>query len=321
MRHCFHAEYCLGLFAAVAFVAHAQTTSDIRPELSLVPPYPADGLFRTDIQDQYVFVKAPGEYVVSYSSSLDPASRPGRNGRIEFPITFPSQVSPVIDVRIEAFSNGEYLYSYSIGNLSDAKAALASILLRTRSIEAVEGLASPTNPPGWILALLRNPEDHLGPAWNAASPLQRGGAAVQFSFRSTAKPGIAEMTFRGSPSVSAEINRVPGLVKAQILKLERGFLGSVRLVTVGPIYPPDVHPFAVAADLFGQTGMFPDDRKNTAYIKEVRSQLKQYLDDVGSAVQLLEHIRVKPDLRISARPLSYEDAILQKVVAETLKVK
>lgn len=321
MKHYSHSKNCLVVLATVAFAAYGQTTSGIHAGLSLVPPYPADGIFRPDIRDQCVFLKTPGEYVVSYSGSLDPSSLPGRNGRIEFPITFPSQVSPVIDVRVETLGGGEYLYSYTIANRGDAKAALANILLRTRSIEAVEGLASPTNSPGWTLARLRNPEDHLGPAWNAASPLQPGGAAVQFSFRSTAKPGIAEIAFRGSPAASAEIGRLPESVKAQVLKLESGLLGSVRVVTVGPIYPPEVNPFAVAADLFGQTEMFPDDRKNTAYVVELRSQLKQYLDSVGATVQVLDDNKVKPDFRISARPASYEDGILQKVLAGTLGVK
>ena len=129
------------------------------------------------------------------------------------------------------------------------------------------------------------------------------------------------MTFRGSPATSAEIARLPESVKAQILKLERGFLGSVRLITVGPIYPPGINPYAVAADLVGQMEMFPSDRKNTAYVTQLRSQLKQYMESVAATVQLLEDNKLKPDLRISARPVTYEDGILQKVLAGTLEVK
>ncbi|MBX5494363.1 MAG: hypothetical protein IRZ15_03415 [Bryobacteraceae bacterium] len=307
----------LGCLLFIGSLCAYSQVNGVRAAISPIPPYPLDGSFRLDMQDQYVFLKAPGEYVVSYPGALDPVRRAGSNGRIEFPVTFPAQVAPVIDVQVATLENGEYLYSYTVTNRGIAAVALDRVALRMRSIEALESVKAPVNTPGWNFTLLRNAEEHIGPVWKAMSPQQTRNGTVQMSFRTPAKPGIVEMVFQGSPVDRSSVNDLPAPVKASIERLDRGTLASVSVLTVGPKYAPEVNPFAVAVDLHAQAAMWSEVR-GTPYTLEVRDRLRAYMDAVAPFDRPVEEIATKPEVHTSARPLSYEDVLLQTVLTATL---
>jgi hypothetical protein len=312
-------KYSLTILALLAVPAFAQTDGSVHVTLSPIPPYPADGVFRPGIQDQYVFWNPPAGYVISFDAALDPAARPGPNGRVEIPVVFPSQTSPVVEVQIQR-AGAEYIYSYTVTNRADARTAVQSVLLRTRSLQAVDGLSLLPSSPGWLFESSSNPNKYSGLVWTGSTPLPPEGTPIHFSFRSSAKPGITEIEFRGLPMDRAVVDGLPDPVRQQVLKWESGFLNSTRLLTVGPYYAPSTNPFAIAADLFSRTQVLPEHSKNTPFATEVRSRLKQYLDSVAPTFEFVEDNLIRPDLRVDARPASYEDGLLHKVIAATLDV-
>lgn len=186
-----------------------------------------------------------------------------------------------------------------------------------RSIEALESVKAPVNTPGWTVTLQRNAEDHIGPVWTSLSLQETGHGPAQLSFRTPAKPGIVEMVCQGSPVDGVSANDLPAPVKSNIERLAKGALASVSVLTVGPKYSPEVNPFAVAVDLHAQAAMWSDVR-GTPYTLEIRNRLRAYIDTVAPFDRPVEEIVTKPEVRPSARPVSYEDRLLQIVLTVTL---
>lgn len=303
-------------FALLSLTLFAQTNSDTATMVSLVPPYPANGWIGLDLQKYVVFLKSPDQYLLSYSATIDPSRIAQKNGRIEFPIAFSWQISPGVDVTVKQLENGEYLYSYSVRNLKPDRVVLSSVRLQTRSIEAVEGVSSVVNSPGWRFDRMRDPNRHVGPVWQADLPVSPANNSLNFSFRSSAKPEIMEMSLSGIPGRAWE-GSLPESIQAGIDSVMNQFPSSVAVLTVGPKYPPDIKHFAIAADLLAQIEQSTISQF-TSFSLELRSNLRDYVKRAAPLERSLEDISEIPNLRNLTRPSSYLDGLYKTVLSVNL---
>jgi hypothetical protein len=294
----------------MGFVASAQTG-----RISLVPVYPPNGIFSATLKDQYVFTTKLDEYVLAFPA----LEGGGAQRRVEIPITFPSQVAPRVKASIEKLSDGAFSYAYTVMNEPGARTAMESFGLAVRSLEALNLIDPIAGPFGWTMEKSRDVERHLGPIWRTGTHLAAGGDPVTFRFRSVARPGLTTAVFRGPRANGAFLNSLPASARAQFLNLEAGPYSGQRRLLVGPRYPEGVNPVVVAADLFESTQTLQEKEQETPYMKAVRGQLREYMDSVAKAFQLVEDNTLRPVLNINAAPATEMELMIQSVIDANLR--
>ena len=247
--HCVVLVVCAGATVAVSAQRGVQSV------ISAIPAWPADGNVPDNLQNNYVFLGPRlGEIVVSYPATLDD---PNKTGRTTFTFALRNQVSPTFTVQLTHRADGLFGYDYTLHNGESARQFIQSWFM-----------VGPAHDPnfvsagaGWSAMKASNTKAHQialpnvsqtgatvmfhAPAGQTISP---GDTRAGFHVTSSYAPGFTTAYVMGDVGLIRFPGEVPTVVGDQIGVLQQPQWDSKVAVVLGPRFPAESSPQAIAAD-------------------------------------------------------------------------
>lgn len=306
----------LSVSAGAIVTSSAQGVS--QSMISPIPAWPADGKIPENLQNNYVFLGPRfGEIVVSYPASLDD---PSQTGRKTFTFELRNQVSPTFTVQLAKDSNGLFSYDYTLRNGESAKQSIQSWFL----VGPAQDPSFVSTGAGWSAgkaSAARTRQTALptvsqvgatvmfhAPAGQTMLP---GDARGGFHLTSSYSPGFTTAYVKGDVGL-IRFPELPTVVGDQVGILQQPGWDSKVGVILGPRFPPEWSPQAIAADFhigiskLVATGAL---RPNSPFVKAA-------LDVLAGSIQA----RGVPDVAEALRLLPVPAAGLESEIAAAMRI-
>lgn len=233
--------------------------------LSPVPLWPASGDTSSLPKDQYVFYNSPGgEYVVSYPTNLsDPQST-----RITQRFSSHALTDPQITTTITSLGNGQFEYSFTIGNGSLARTAIEKwrITMPAGAVVKPANAASLVTPPsGWQSTsssfeasgtdmLLHGQHSLQTIEWtNQSEGIAKQGLSSGHAIQSALLPGFVTVSVQGHAEreLGDQVRQsMPREVQAQVNQVQTATWDSQSRLVLGPRFAADASREEMAANFF-----------------------------------------------------------------------
>jgi hypothetical protein len=275
---------------------------DLQGMISSIPAWPADGKIPENIQNNYVFLGPRlGEIIVSYPASLDD---PSQTGRRTFTFELRNQVSPTFTVQLAKDSNGLFSYDYTLRNGESAKQSIQSWFL----VGPAQDASFVSTGAGWSAskALTARTRQTALPTVSqvgatvmfhapAGQTMLPGDARGGFHLTSSYSPGFTTAYVKGDVGL-IRFPDLPTVVGDQVGILQQPGWDSKVGVILGPRFPPEWSPQAIAADFhigiskLVATGAL---QQNSPFVKAALDKLAGSIQ-AGGVPNVAEVVRLLP---------------------------
>jgi hypothetical protein len=299
-----------------ALICSAQTSYPTA-KLSLVPLYPADGVFSKEMEGHHVFLKRDGQFVVSYDSGVG-----GR--RVELPIVFPNQIDVEMASTLSRNEGGEFVYGYQISNRKRTPQAVERVFLTVPRMELLKTADLDSKVLGWR----RDEVELFGPqgegiGWfSRTREIQPGATADELVLRTKILPGLVTALLEGARILPVRWEELPAAVREEIASLEKAGYGCTSTVVVGPKFSLSTNPYVILwdysqqIDLMTRTGVLSP---SSPFVLQVRAELQKYMDSVRAVVEYLEDNHMKPALSLTEKPATPSEKLLWSALTLSLE--
>lgn len=293
----------------------------VRVLVSSVPPYPINGVFDKDLDGQFVFRRANGEYVVSFPAEMLGAPSGGLR-RKEFPLEFPTLVRPEIRSEIVKAPDGLYDYRYHLTNLAAARQSIQRLVVPLPAVEALEEADIQGPPQLWVASRLRQSGEPLGLEWrNASAGTAPAASSDGFAYRSRHKPGIAFALVAGRPLGQPELDIAPEPVRRHVAALQRSSFPGVRRPLIAVKYQASENYYKICLDYLIQVETLirsGDLSAASPLVKQLRAGLTSYVEQVRSTTHLIENNTAVPVFEITEKPGTPMEAEIRSALVLSL---
>ncbi len=306
--------------------------------LSPVPIWPPGGVLPSELDGQYVFFDpGTGEAVLAFPENLGTRGFSQNPGRLKIVrVLLQRNVRPTMRVALREQEEGTLEYEYTVRNDPGAK---LPVMVWNLVLPEISDSDRSESPDFWAsgrsrsgISIVRDTLDNQEAggllSWYSSDPrsvVDRYASAIHpgetlsgYRIITDKLPGFTNAYFRGGEMENVGFDVAPNIIREQLAPVLDYSFNSQVVVTLAPKYPADTHPMWLVRDFYqGIEQLVGNGQLDaaSAFVREARSTLENYLYALGeSSVERPEDF-VGPSLQMTALPTTPVEGEIAAVMA------